>query len=138
MQNYAKLQAKDRGDQPMTDYPPPFPAIQTTVIENATTSSVTALNPNTTVIEVTAVTAPAAIRWSNQSNLSATSSVITTAGTAAFDNFLPVGVTRKFVVPRSAQAQQQGSVVGLNVQEGLYSGVAMKSVTIGSVLLTQY
>lgn len=121
----------------MTDYPPPFPALATTVIENATVSSVTALNPNTTVIEITARTTDAAIRWSNQTNLAASSSVITTVG-GAFDNYIVAGVTRRFVVPRSAQAIPNTSVVGLNIQEGLYTGVAIKSTVIGSVLLTQY
>lgn len=128
---------KDRTDSAMTDYPPPFPALATTVRENASASSVIGLNPNTTLIEVTAVTTAAAIRWSNQSNLSASSSVITAVG-GAFDNFIPSGQTRRFVVPRSSQAIPNTSVVGLNIQEGLYTGVATKSTVIGSVMVTEY
>lgn len=138
MQNYAKMLPKDRSDATMTDYPPAFPALATNVIENHTVSSVTALNPNTTIIEITAITTAAAIKWSNQSNLAASSSVFTAVGVANFDAFIPSGQTRRFVVPRSSQAQAPGSVVGLNVQEGLYTGIAMKSTVVGSVLLTQY
>ncbi len=116
----------------------PFVALATTTTENATVSSVTGFNPNTTVIEVAAITTAAAIKWSNQSNLSATSSVITAVGVANYDNIIPVNTVRKFVVPRSAQALSPQSVVGLNIQEGLYTGVALKSMGVGSVLLTQY
>jgi hypothetical protein len=138
MQAYAKIQAKDRTGETIVGVSVPFPAITTTAVENGATSSVTALNANTTVVEVAAVGAGAAIRWSNQTNLTATSSVFTAAGTAAFDNFIPSGQVRLFVVPRSAQAIGPSSVVGLNIQEGLYSGVAIKSAGVGSVLLTQY
>lgn len=144
MENYAKKLPSDRTDTPLQEFAVPFPALATLHRENATTSSVTNLNANTTSIEVTAATLGAAIRWVMQSNDTATSSVITAAGTAAFDNFIPAGVTRRFVVPRNSAAIpnysgiQNPSVVGLNTSEGLYNGVATKSVGVGSVLVTQY
>lgn len=137
MQNYGKLQAKDRTDEVYVGIPLPFPALATLSVENAVVSSVTNLNPNTTVIEVTATAAAAALKWTTAT---ATASVITAAGTANCDAVVAPNTTRMFVVPRNTQALSSGysSIVGLNVQEGLYNAVAIKTTQIGSVLLTQY
>lgn len=117
----------------MTDSPPPYLALATLHRDNASASSVTSFNANTTVIEVSAVTTGAGIRWAaNQAT-----SVITLAGTANFDNFVIAGSTRLLVVPRRIQGNSS-SVVGLNAQEGLYENIATISAGIGSVLLTQY
>lgn len=138
--NYSKPIPKDRNDTPLQEYPPAASSLGTVVRENANVSSVTALTANTTTIEVAAVSTGAVIRWAvNQA-----SSVISDAGTANFDNVIPAGTYRKFVVPRTTQALQnynnQGtpSIVGLNVGEGLFGAVATKSLGVGSVLLTQY
>lgn len=140
MQNYGKIQARDRGEEVYVGIALPFPALASLSVENNVTSSVTALNPNTTVLEVAATGAAAAIRWTTQANLAASSSVITAAGTNGFDLMIPAGTVRQIVVPRNTQALSSGysSVVGLNVLEGLYNAVAIKSTQIGSVLLTQY
>lgn len=138
MQNYARILAKDKSDNHMQDFSVPFPAVRSSSIENATTSSVTALSSITTVLEIGAVTQGAAIKWTTQANLTATSSVITVAGTANFDNFIPAGTVRKFVVPRNTQSLSNASISGINVQEGLYNAVAIKTTGIGSVLLTEY
>lgn len=140
MENYARKLPRDRAEQVMTGIAVPFPALVAGNIENAIVSSVTAFNTNTTVIEIAAITAPVAIKWTN----SQATSVITATGTSNFDNIIPAGVVRQFVVPRSSQAIpnysgiQNPSVVGLNTAEGLYSAVAIKGTAIGSVLLTQY
>lgn len=142
--NYAKRLPQDENNAVMTGVSTPFQALATLHSENAVTSSVTALNANCTVIEVATDNGPAAIRWSNQTNLTATSSVITAAATAAFDNVIPENTVRTFVVPRSSQALpnysgiQNPSVVGRNTAEGLFSGVAVKSFGISSVMVTQY
>lgn len=137
---YAKPIPFDRNGIPLVDYPPAASAIGTTVRENASASSVTSLTANTTAIEVGAIGTGAAIRWAvNQAT-----SVITAAGTANFDNFVPVNTVRKFVVPRRVQAipnyQNAGapSIVGLNTAEGLFANIATISAGIGSVLLTEY
>lgn len=136
MENYAKKIPQDRTGTPMQTWPVPFPALISTTVENNSASSVTSLNPNTTVIEISAVTAPVALKWSSAT---VTTSVITAFGTSNFDNIIQAGVTRQFVVPRNTAAIAPGSVVGLNVQEGLYTGVALKTAgTVGSILLTQY
>lgn len=139
MENYARKLAKDRADNDLQEFAVPFPALVTTARDNAAASSVTSLNANCTMIEVAAVGGSAAIRWSSAS---ATTSVISAAGTANFDNAIPSNTVRRFVVPRESQAIpnysgiNSPSVVGLNVAEGLYTGVA--TIGVASVLLTQY
>lgn len=130
--NYAKQLPVDRNDAVMQNSPPPFPAIATTARDNATASSVTSLNANTTTLEITAVTTGAGIKWATDQ----ATSVITAAGTANFDNFLPAGTTKLFVIPRKTAGIS--SIVGLNTQNGLYSNIATKSVGVGSVLVVQY
>lgn len=132
MSNYAKPQPIDRQGVPMFNSPPAFPAIATTARDNASTSSVTAFDDNTTTIAVTAVTTGAGVRWGNDQ----ATSVITAAGTANFDYYVNAGETVRFAVPRFKAGV--ASVVGLNTREGLYTGVATKSSGVGSVLLTQY
>lgn len=132
MINTAKPLPIDRNNVPMYNSPPPYPAIATTARDNATASSVMTFNANTTTLEVTAVTTGAAIKWAtNQAT-----SVITAAGTANFDNFIPANTTRIFAIPR--QTAGVPSIVGLNAQNGLYSIVATKTVGVGSVLVAEY
>lgn len=134
--NYAPPLAVDKFGTHLYNSPPNVPARANTVRENASTSSVTAVGADTTAIEVAAVGAGAAIRWSMQSNLTATSSVITAAGTAAYDNIIPAGTKQLFVIPR--QAAGVPSIVGANALNGLYNGVATKSLGVGSVLLAEF
>jgi len=132
MYSYAKPLPNDRDGAKMTAFPPNYAALATTARDNASASSVTTFTDSTTVVEVTAVTTGAGIKWAtNQAT-----SVITAAGTANFDNYVPAGTTRLFVVPR--QNQGVASIVGLNKQEGLYNLLAAKSSGIGSVLVTEY
>lgn len=140
MQNYAKIQAKDQTDAKFSGIAVPFVALAATSVENGSASSVTSLNPNTTVVEIAAITSPVGIKWTT----SQATSVVTAVAGANFDNIVPTGTVRQFVVPRNTQAglyynaNQSPSIVGLNVREGLYSAIAMKGVSVGSVLLTQY
>lgn len=138
MENYSRKLPKDKTDNVMQEFAVPFPAIITRVSENATTSSIMNVSSITTTIEVAAITTAAAIKWVLQSNTTATSSVITIAGTANFDNVVPAGTVRRFVIPRATASLSMGSVSGINVQEGLYNAVAVKSMGVGSVLLTEY
>lgn len=134
MARYAKPIAVDKNGNPLDTSSIPLKAIATTVSENATVSSVITLNDNTTDLEIGAVTAPAFIRWIARSDTQA--SVISAAGTANYDNFIPAGTVRKFVVP----IEQLGtsSIVGANIANGLYIRLAYKSGGIGSVLTAQY
>ncbi len=124
----------------MTDSLPSFPALQATVRENGAASSVTSLNANTTAVLVTALTGGAAIKWGNNQ----ATSVFASVGGMSYDATLAANESRLFVVPRSSQAipNQSGiqnpSMVGLNTSEGLFSGIATRSLGVGSVLLTEY
>lgn len=125
---YAKRLPKDAGDVSMQQYPPPFPALQTTA-GNPVASSVISFNPGTTVIEVTAGNAELALKWG-------ASSVIALAGTANYDHLIPINTTRKFVVPQSGMGIS--SVVGANALHGLYNSAAL--IVASSILsgLSEY
>ena len=118
------------------NYPPPKPALVSTNRENAAVSSVTALGHDTTEVEVTAIGASAAIEWAtNQAT-----SLVTAAGSATFDNTVPVGTFRRFVVPISTfTSGASSSVQGVNRREGLFQNIATKTLAgNGSVLLAEY
>lgn len=138
--NYSQRLPVDRDGTIMTESLPPFPAIQVNVRETGAASSVWALNANTTAVLVTAVGGGAAIKWApNQAT-----SVFASVGGMSYDATLAPNESRLFVVPRSVMgipnwnANQNPSIVGLNLSEGLYRGIATKSLGAGSVLLTEY
>jgi hypothetical protein len=111
-----------------------IPAIVSTASENATASSVITVNDNTTDLEVAAVGATGFVKWISRTDT--TASVIASAGTANFDVIIPAGTVRRLVIPRESMGT--ASVVGANVQNGLYNRVAYKTAGIGSILATQY
>ena len=131
--SYARPIPVDRDGAKLQGFPTPTSTLGSVDRENASASSVTSLSVHTTVIEVAAVTTAAGIRWAvNQET-----SVVTAVSGANFDHIITAGTVRKFVVPRRIQAPQP-SAVGLNIQEGLFNGIATISTGIGSVLLSQY
>ncbi len=109
-------------------------AITTTSSENAIASSVITVNDNTTDLEVSAVGAPAVIKWIGRGDT--IGSVISVAGTANFDVVIPSGVVRHLVIPRETQGTS--SLVGANIANGLYNRIAWKTIGAGSILATQY
>lgn len=124
----------------MTESLPAFPALQATVRETGAASSVTSLNTNTTTVLVTALGGGAAIKWAgNQAT-----SVFASVGGMSYDATLAANESRLFAVPRSVagipnwSGIQNPSMVGMNVEEGLYPGIATRSLGVGSVLLTEY
>lgn len=132
--NYAKGLPKDDGGYPMYNYPTARLSLATLASDNASASSVLTFNDNTTQIEVGAGGTAAVMRWVATSDTQA--SVISAAGTANFDHYIPANTYRSFVVP--TERQPIASIVGLNIQQGLYRRVAVKAVGVGSVLTTQY
>jgi hypothetical protein len=132
--NYSKAIPHDRNNEPQQGLPPAFVAIQTDLSENNAASSVISLSANTTTIEVGAAGSGAVIKWIPVA--ASQTSVISAAGTANYDNFIPANQVRRFVVP--VESQGLSSVVGLQAQAGLYARVAVKSVGAASVLTTQY
>lgn len=134
MPRYAKPIANDKNGNALDSQPIPLKAITTVVSENATVSSVITLNDNTTDLEIGAVGAPAFIRWIGRGDTQG--SVISAAGTANYDNMIPSGAVRKFVIP--VETIGTSSIVGANIANGLYNRIAYKSGGIGSVLSAQY
>ena len=139
MSNYAPALARDKGGEPLQDAPAPKLALATYASENSTASSVISVTHDTTALEISAVGGAAVMKWITTG--STNPSVISIAGgTANFDHVIPTATYRKFVIPieaRSAGAQG-ASAVGINRGEGLYQRVAIKSIGVASVLVTEY
>lgn len=107
--------------------------------ENAAVSSVITLTPDTTSLEIAAIgAAPAggAMRWVRVAETQA--SVITAAGTANFAHVIPANTVRRFAVPIEVMYQGASSLVGANIQNGLFRRVALKSFGVASVIVTEY
>lgn len=132
--NYSKRAAADSNGAPLFEAPLPLKAIVTTASDNAVASSVITLNDNTTNLEISAVGSPAFVRWVARTDTAG--SVISAAGTANFDNVVPAGTVRKFLVP--IETIGTSSIVGANIANGLYNRVAYKTAAAGSILTTQY
>lgn len=138
-QNYAKQTPVDAQGKSLDTYPSAFKANAQYASTNASASSVITLNDATTVVEISAVNGPVALRWIPSTETAAVSpfaSVIATPGTANFDNVVNSGQTRRFVVP--VERQGTSSIVGAGVQAGTYRRVAIISTgPISSVLTTE-
>lgn len=112
----------------------PQPAITANVYENASASSVITVNDNTTDLEVSAVGSTGFVKWIGRGDT--TASVINAAGTANYDVIIPAGTVRRLVIPRETLGTS--SIVGANIQNGLYNRVAYKTSGVGSILANQY
>lgn len=139
--NYARDLPNDKKGQTMTDYPAAYKANARNSFNNLTVSSILTLNDNTTVVEVSAVGAPVALRWVPASETAAVSpfaSVITTTGaTANFDHIVSANQTRRFVVP--IETQGVASIVGIGVQAGTYRRMAvMSGAAVSSVMTSEF
>lgn len=130
--------ASDQNNNDLQEFALPYKALVTTQSENNVASAFITFNDNTTSIEVHAVGAAAAIRFVTASTITGlgNTSVITAAGTADFDGMIPANYFRRFPIPQATAGVN--SVVGLNKQAGLFNGVAVKSVQIGSVATLQF
>lgn len=150
MLNYAARVPADSSGLPLESYPAAkihLPQTTTNApsvlsMDNGSFSSVMTLNDNTTVLEIAATNAAAVLRWVPVGETAAApaagpfQSVITVQGTANFDHVIPKDSVRRFVVP--IETRGSTSVVGLNIQNGLYNKVAVKSFGIGSVSTLQF
>jgi len=107
--------------------------------ENASTSSVITVTKDTTIIEVAAVGGPAVVRFVKVTDgTGAATSVISAASGANFDHVIPTATYRRFALPIEGLYQAPSSMVGANTLNGLYQRVAIKSIGVASVLLTEY
>lgn len=132
--NYAKRQAQDETGIPIQNTPTPFKATAQFYKDNLTASSIQTLTDNTTRVEVGGVVGTW-IRW-----IPATETAAAPAGSVLatnFDHYIPPNTVRWFVVPKETQGIT--SIVGVNVQNGLYKRMAVGPVgPAGSVLTTEY
>ncbi len=143
MANYAKSLARDVNGNVMQEYPAPIPALARYQVENAVTSSVISLTPNTSALEIGAVGGQGlVIRWvpvtETAAAAGAKASVIASGLTANFDHHIPTGQYRRFVVPRETQgAAMVGQVGSLN---GLYQRLAWINAgpTASSILASEF
>ena len=113
--------------------------------ENASASSIITLTPDTTALEIAVISgtsslvAGGAMRWvGSVVGSAAGTSVITAARSANFDHIIPRDTVIKFAVPIERMYQAPSSLVGANISNGLYRRVAIKSIGVASVLLTEY
>lgn len=125
---------RDKNGNALQGVTPSYKALQVFAEENATVSSVVTLNANTTHIEFAAINSAAVARWVPTTDTQA--SVISAEGTANYDVIIPSGVVRKLIPP--IETIGTSSIVGLNIQGGLYRRLAYKSVGVGSVLTAEY
>lgn len=107
--------------------------------ENASASSVITLTPDTTVVEIAAIGASptgGVMRWVRVADT--TASVVSAAGSANFAHVIGNNTVRKFAVPIEVVYQAPSSMVGANIENGLYRRLAIKSIGVASVLVTEY
>ena len=142
MVNPYPILPRDKGSEPMHDYATHASVKAIYASENVSASSVITLTEDTTALEIAAIGASptgAVMRWvSSVAAFGAATSVISTAGTANFDHVIPNNSVVRFAIPIEFQATNPSSVQGANRLNGLYRRVAIKSIGIGSVLLTEY
>lgn len=132
---YAGLGVGENGAPFFSDASPVGPAKKQYLSENGTASSVITLTDNTTVVEVGAVGVPVYVKWIARSDT--TASVIAAAGsTANFDDYIPANTTRIFPIP--IETIGTSSIVGANIQHGLYNRIAWKSAGVGSVIGVEF
>lgn len=134
MANYAKSIPVDQGGSSLTDSPAPIKGVARFYRDNGSTSSIQTLTDNTTQIEVGTANGPALIRWipASEGAAAPAGSVLTTN----FDHYIPANAVRYFVVPKESQGSS--SIVGANVQNGLYKRVAISNMTVASVVTIEY
>ena len=121
--------------------PAPFKAISQYYSENGVASSVVTLTENTTAIEIAAGQSAVLMRWVYRADAAtAATSVLATN----WDHAIPANQVRRFVVPIeiSNNGVQVGatitSMVGANIENGLFRRVAYKNTSIGSVMTSEY
>lgn len=136
--NYAKKIPRDKeGGNGMQLFPAPFKAQARYFDDNTAASSVITLTDNTTQIEVGSTGAGGTLlRWvpvTETAGVSPFGSVLTTN----FDHYIPANAVRSFVVPQEVPGTS--SIVGANIQNGLYRRVAaIAAGPISSVIISEF
>lgn len=142
MANWAKALPRDVGNEPMQQFPAPYPAVATYARDNAVASSVISLNPNTTTIEVGALGGSGVVlRWvpvtETAAAAGAKASVVASGLGANFDHFVPPSTFRRFVVPKETGGSTDGQAGSVY---GLYQRVAWinASAAASSILASEF
>lgn len=136
MARYANAIPNDVTGNPIQGAGMLVPAIVSTVSENATASSVITVNDNTTDLEVAAIGSTGFLKWISRTDTTA-SVISSVGGQANFDVIIPAGMVRRLVIPKETIGAGS-SLVGANIQNGLYNRFAYKTGGVGSILATQY
>ena len=142
MANYAKGLPIGVNGVEFQNCPPAYPALATYQRENAATSSVISLTPNTTAIEIAAQGGQGlAIRWVPLTETAAVApraSVVASGLGANFDHIVPSGTVRRFVVPKETMGQVAGGQIGS--VNGLYQRLAWINAgpTASSILASEF
>lgn len=140
--NYAVGIPHDKNSEPLHGSPSPIKAKKTWSTTQLASSVIT-LTDDTTVLEVTAGGGQGVyIRWvpvGETAGVTTAASVISSGlGVANFDHAVGAGMTRRFVVPIETVGVHN-SVVGINVEAGLYKRVAWITPSpVSSVLATEF
>ena len=103
--------------------------------ENAVTSSVITLTPDTTAIEIGAAGNPVVMRWVRTAD---TQGSVTSGAASNAEHLVTTATVGKFAVPIETSYQAPSSMVGANILNGLYRRVAIKSWGVGSVLFSEF
>lgn len=125
----------DKGGVPMQNYATNASVKASYSYENGVASSVITLTPDTTSIEIAAIGAGAVMRWVRSADTQG--SVVSAAG-GNFEHVITTAQVTKFAVPIETVYQAPSSLVGANIQNGLYRRVAIKSIGIASVMLSEF
>lgn len=128
-------QAIDRNGSPLIGYPSARRAEAQYLSNNAAVSSVITVDPDTTVIEITAGTVPALLRWIPTTETAAVSPFASVLSTN-FDHAIGANQTRRFAIP--IESQGVPSIVGYNIQNGLFQRYAYISGGVGSVIASEF
>lgn len=125
MKTYAAQLPFDQSGTPLQNFPPPLLPVEENSSHNTAVSSVITLTDSTTVVEIAAGNGDVAMRWVAASDTQA--SVVVLGVNANFDHIIPTTNVRRFVVP--IEKIGVSSVVGANVQNGLYKRIAWMSAS---------
>lgn len=141
---YAKGQAVDENQNPIYNAAIPTVSLQRWNVQNQVASSVISLHPNTTILEISAVgpqgSQGVVIKWIPTTDTTQASVVSSGLTQANFDNFIPNGNYRQFVVPR----ETGGTPINPNVQKGSIFGLYQRlawinaGTTATSILANEY
>lgn len=137
-QNYARGIPMGNNQMPASyDAPPAVKAVVARMSENATTSSVITMSENTTAIEVGTLGTAALLRWVGTGITDP--SVFGNASIMNYDHVIPANTVRRFVVPIEVNNPQgYGSMVGANIENGLFRRYAWRTQGIASVYSNEY